>query len=347
MSDVVEQIVARYGGRASEGRAHFEVAGVRLRAQILVSSGVSDTLLVTALVGALPRLLLRHEVSSDRSAKRWRLVREVQLGDPAFDDRVFIDTRLPDDTARHLLGRSDTRAAVLGVLAVAHEIRFDESGLEVHYVCGNDPDLGRACAVVEAAAALARTVPSDAARFGSGPSWLDRLAVLAVVGSVAGCVAFALLAALADVAWAPVDGWTAGAMGAGASVIAWLPLALVLVALVWGRSDALRAIPLVLVLSAVFCAPLGPALVLGINGALDRAPARDYVLAVRASYAGESDGDPYVSATFADFRDPSDTITLRFEGDHAAAPGARVALRVHDGALGLPWIESASLLSGP
>ncbi|MFO0686315.1 MAG: hypothetical protein U0234_29905 [Sandaracinus sp.] len=347
MDDVVTQIAARYGGRFAEGRAHAEIAGVRLRAQTLVSSGVSDTFLVTALVGPLPRLLLRHEVSSDRSAKRWRLVREVQLGDPAFDDRVFIDTRLPDDAARHLLGHGDTRAAVLRALAVAHEIRFDESGLEVHYVCGNDPDLGRASAVVEAAAALARALPRDAARFASDRPWIDRLAVPAILGSVAGCVAFALVAAFADMAWAPVDGWTAGALGAAASMIAWLPLALVLVALVWGRSDALRAIPLVLVLSAVFCAPLGLALVLGLNGALDRAPARDYVLPVRASHAGESDGEPYVSATFADFRDPEGTITLRFEGDHAAGPGARVALRVHDGALGLPWIESASLLDGP
>lgn len=347
MDDVVTQIAARYGGRFAEGRAHFEIAGMRLRAQIVVSSGVSDTFLVTALVGALPRLLLRHEVSSDRSAKRWRLVREVQLGDPAFDDRVFIDARLPDEVVRHLLGKTETRAAVLRALEVAHEIRLDESGLEVHYACGSDPDLERVKAVVESAAALARALPHDATRFAAPAPIVDRLAVPAIVGASVGCVALTVAAVMADALWAPADGWTAVALGGGVSIVLWLPAVLALAGLLWGRSDALRAIPAAAIVSLVLFAPLGPALVLGLNGALDGAPARDYVLPVQTSHVGESDGDPYVSATFADFRDPEGTITLRFEGDRAAAPGARVALRVHDGALGLPWIESASLFAGP
>lgn len=63
-----------------------------------------------------PLIELRTETATDAAHKQKRLVREVQLGIPSFDRRVFVDNRCSDEEVRRLLSHEDARAAVLLLL---------------------------------------------------------------------------------------------------------------------------------------------------------------------------------------------------------------------------------------
>jgi hypothetical protein len=133
-------------------------------------------------------------------------------------------------------------------------------------------------------------------------------------------------------------------LGLAISLALWLALALVVLLAIRGRSDAHRLLPIAIVVPALLTFPLGPTGLVLANAMLDASPDIEHVLEPLESHVGESDGDPYVWVRFRSFRDPTESLDLRFEGDHVPNAHARVHLFTHEGALGFPWIVHATLV---
>jgi hypothetical protein len=74
---------------------------------------------------------LRHETDGDVRGKEIGINREVQIGDPAFDENIYIDTPSDDRVVQAIFADSDARAAVLELLEkdVSSIIIDDKTGL--------------------------------------------------------------------------------------------------------------------------------------------------------------------------------------------------------------------------
>ena len=110
------------------------------------------------------KIKLRREEPDDKDHKAAGINREFQTGDPAFDERVYIDTDSEDEVIRAVLASPDARAAALDLL------RKDCSSILVDDNAGNitlsiveftkrAPDQARAERLVENLARLARALP--------------------------------------------------------------------------------------------------------------------------------------------------------------------------------------------
>lgn len=134
----------------------------------------------------LPHVLLRRERASDRMGKQLGFNREVQLGDPAFDDAAYIDTAESDEVVRALLERPDVRAAVLAVLATGYRVEMSPNGLRATLIQAKLSPIDaaavpRALAALEALAPLLPSVdPSSIGR----PHWSRTSATIGVPLSV-------------------------------------------------------------------------------------------------------------------------------------------------------------------
>jgi hypothetical protein len=122
----------------------------------------------------LPYVLVRRERAADRLGKRLGFNREVQLGDPAFDDAAFIDTVVSDDVVRRLFERAEVREAVIAVLATGYGVDLSPEGVKAFRLIGKLSPID-APTVPTAVAALERLAPLlpavDTAQHGK-PHWL-------------------------------------------------------------------------------------------------------------------------------------------------------------------------------
>ena len=123
---------------------------------------------------AFPYVLVRRERAADRLGKRLGFNREVQLGDPAFDEAAFIDTVVSDDVVRRLFERAEVREAVIAVLATGYGIDFSPEGVKAFRLLSKLAPID-APTVPAAVAALERLAPLlpalDTAEHGK-PHWL-------------------------------------------------------------------------------------------------------------------------------------------------------------------------------
>src|SRR5262249_19632846 len=81
----------------------------------------------------MPRMLLRPERGRDRFGKAVFLNREVQSGDPAFDDRIYIETDEPAETVRRALESVKVREAIGALLPKVGAFGFAREGIKVAY----------------------------------------------------------------------------------------------------------------------------------------------------------------------------------------------------------------------
>lgn len=98
-----------------------------------VERGAADAEGVTELVITLPKTTnvqatFTFEGTTERLVKIFR--KEIQTGDPLFDDHVHIKTDTPDATER-LLGSEDLRAIVEGVVAEGGAVEIDGTSVKV------------------------------------------------------------------------------------------------------------------------------------------------------------------------------------------------------------------------
>lgn len=125
-------VAAAYGLREAGEQITVVEQGVTLRATLYISSGTVDGYTLEALGRAFPAVTFTVEGESDRTAKALRLDVEPQVGDPPFDDRVYVDTTLDEPLVQRLLASPDARRAVAWLLASqVRAVKLGPHGLEV------------------------------------------------------------------------------------------------------------------------------------------------------------------------------------------------------------------------
>jgi hypothetical protein len=135
---------------------------------------------------------LQRETGHDVRAKEMGINREVEVGDPAFDGKIYIDSRCEDEVIRALLADPEARAAVLGILELeAVRIILDDkkgrvSLLIVEFTKRN-PDAARAERMLDGLVRLVDALPPiEAQAEKRAPDWFWHAiiagAILAVFG---------------------------------------------------------------------------------------------------------------------------------------------------------------------
>ncbi len=287
---------------------------------------------------ALPLIQLRPETRADRLGKALRIDREIQTGDEAFDQLVYVESDLPDERHARLLADPLVREAVRDLIesgvSVIHLGRpGNPLGVEVPAAdAAPDPDrldhLRLALGRLAHALPTFQTIPEGNAPYGQG------LVVFALLSVSLGLMAVGLVNALYPV----LDG------DALYRVVATVSLIVCVIGfglVVWrlrGRARSLRQLSVMAMLCPPLAAELAFSGILLINGCMDGQRTAHRARVVRTWTSSGSKSTTYY-AELADWGGEPDPIELRVRwSDHARLiAGHEVRLVVGHGRLGLPW----------
>jgi hypothetical protein len=291
----------------------------------------------------LPSIWIRPEQAAERLGKAMGLHREVQLGDPAFDDAAFIASNAPDDLVREALAAPAVRGAVLQILGLGYQVEMSPEGLRATRMqLGMSPfDPAPVPEALRALAVMLAGLPRvDPARL-THPR-ISRAMTPAVVALIGSMVVFGLFMGAVPALQPPVNDLSSlEAMAAG-----FLPWLLV----VFGLSRALRGRPFALtelVVSSLFsligvCALTATGLFL-VNARLDGSPAETHV--TRVLWVAGRDSEARVEPW-----DPTRTwqkISVPRAVHRTLRKGDALEVDVHPGALGWPWLSDVRKVAKP
>lgn len=329
---------AERGGLYTGREAEFELAGRRVfvNAYYVSRSFVRVNLRMPA--GPMPWVTLYPEGAFQRLGKTLGINREVQLGDAAFDDAVYVDAaEKSDDHVRALLAPPAVRSALRELLALGYKVEFSPKGVAAFQVIyasmavdgTHAPQIAAALQRIVDAAPRFEAGALTPARgfFGTGP-----MAVIAA-GVGAGVALMVVGGTMLDRGEALDASAAAPMLAAGGAL--WVAFVVGLLFAVRGTSSAFAKL-LVGAFIGLVTLPAGAAVMLGgLNRALDASPAEVHAVTVRRVY-GRSH-TLYVDSWRAG-RDEEQLTTTHefFERVHV---GNRVEVRVRAGRFGWPWVE--------
>lgn len=311
--------------------------GVEVRYELLVDSGTVVGCVVSAeLASGLDAnqhlaLTLRRETRDDVHDKHRGQTVELQLGVPAFDDAVFIDTNASEAEARRVLATPERRQAVLRLIEQAAPVSFTGDRVSAKLHTRNHTRLFDARLLTEVGSSLA---PLAAVGQLEGPAqprrgrWLETLGLVAVI--TGGFALFASAHVSGSALLAPLGAGTLGALSA------WLALAPLIGTLTAGDSGSgqrSRRVRGLLALAVGLWLGTG---LLGFNAALDDAAMqRESGQVLERAAAEDDDGDWTTTVSWADGRHERLSLKDKLE------VGQRVERRWHPG-LFLRWGETVS-----
>ncbi len=286
----------------------------------------------------LPHVLIRRERASDRLGKRMGFNREVQLGDPTFDDAAFIDTAEADDVVRSLLQRPDVRAGVLAVLATGYHVAMSPAGLRGTLILrGMRPiDPTAVPGAVAALEALAPLLPSMPPTTLGKPHWNRSPAAIFVPLAISmGCFMF-MGAAAAVVHPLASRGDIASAFMAGGAV--WVAAVVALFFFLRGGTRSLGQFVLAAFLLLIGVPTAGTLLTIIANSAFDGSPGvshRTHVLALPKNQKKSN------QVTVASWRPDHDELFVGVPRSRLKdmKVGDSMEVVTHEGAFGWEWID--------
>lgn len=296
-----------------------------------------------------PRVTLRRETELDRFGKGLRLNREVQTGDPRFDDGVYIESDAADADVAAVLGDGRGRRAAMELLELGFkQVVLHDRG---HTLTATYPvpdfsllDPVRLRPAAEHLRTIARTLP----RF-SGPLVRPRLWTRSTV-CVTGSALFTC-AALFTMPWVksayPPITYDASATGILVGLGAWVVGLPLLVLLLRGRANSLRIFMIcaVLLLAGL---PLGViTTAAGVNGALDQARPVEHRTQVLGTRAVRNKSSTTYYVILAGWHDKK-SVELKVSGSfiNLVESGSRVVVTVGPGYFGWEWLQRVGL-DGP
>ena len=316
------------------GELNFERDGRRVTVALEVSSGSVVGLLVKIHDHDWPRITFRREKKSDKASKDSGMNVEVQTGDFAFDELVYIESAYGQDVLGPFLADAKLRAAIMKPIAdFDRQLVFTANGLTVKAKL-DFLAVDRFVPLFESLLALARIFPSLPAGAKPGPE----RGVILMVASWLGFLASGLWPLLMMPFGDPVT-WSLRWVGLGLGLVAGVGAVPVVRAYTRGHSRSTHffygtslalvpTLPLAFMSAAVF-----------FNAALDRSPAEDLsgVVDEFLGWAGEDDQNARVvvkwnSGTLEKLDVPS-------TGRSGVGKGDRLHATRRSGALGFPWWE--------
>ncbi|WAS98122.1 hypothetical protein [Nannocystis punicea] len=283
-----------------------------------------------------PRIVLRAEGALERGAKAVGLSRELQLGDPAFDAAVYVESEAPEALVARVLADPAARAAAAALVrGPAGEVQLGEGRVTARLSAAQLEQPAAAHELVASLRALAAAmaVPKDMPTRGE-------LVRRRAVGHIFG-IAFAWLLTLGlavllrppqVLAWGPVF----GALGLGG--LLWLlvcaPLGLVL----RGAPDSLRWFALAAGAFLLTTPFAGMKLALWANAALDKGP--EVAVRLPVTLVDRSETLVLIDVVGLESGRTSTRLAVpmdRVFGTLPKAPGSLI-LTTGEGALGWPWL---------
>lgn len=310
-----------YAGASS---LSFHDADRRVTLSYSLNSGTVDGLEFSIGIATTPSITLRGETYTDRKGKDRGLNREVQVGDPAFDDRVYIECDSTDEGVLRVL-RPEVRAAILALFDLSiSEIQLSDRRASFSIATSDSHDIFEPAHIerfLDASRGLSfipptRDVPAD--NTGGGVGALIVLAtIVAVPAMIATSVNFPTERLTLQFLGAVV-GWTIWFLSRGAIARASDGHSRSYRTYLFRVSVAFLGLPLMTI-----------ALLVGANGAFDRRPERVRRGVVTSITKGE-DEEIHVR-----FEDGTTLSTMRFTGFAEVGSAARGSF--HPGALGVEW----------
>jgi hypothetical protein len=285
--------------------------------------------------GPYPWVTLHPEGAFERLGKSLQLNREVQLGDAAFDDAVYLDTvEKSDERVREVLASEGVRAAVRELLTMGYRVQLSSRGVEAYRIEYAARPLGEVGAT--RALELIGRIADEAPRFDTSalepePRFLNQRVYFVMGGSIA----FGLMiGAMASVGDATLDSADVGkAILLGASL--WVAFVIALLGLVRGTSQAFARLLTGAFVGLLVLPLAGGAALLTINQRLDTSPAEERVVTILRMHRKEH--DLHVASWREGRREEQLDVSGAFF--RQLNIGDRVKVRVHAGRLGWPWVE--------
>jgi hypothetical protein len=313
----------------------IEVQRGRYTYSISVGEEHGNTPFVIFLVATppLPVIGFRREGDYERVAKSTGLDVEVQTGDPAFDQRVYIESDAPAPSVQAALASPHARAAIVELLDGGVKLGFGDAGIRA--VRSGQFDVQTLRRMLACLERVAEALPSFSAgqRAGRSFPWFG-VALFGVLLS-GGALTLPLIGRdlypTLSVALPPL-------LGLGLGMALFLPLELGAFLKLRGRSTTLRDLAVVTVVLLEWCMPLGPCAVWLANGVLDGSPptTRNGV----SEGCSEDDDGPmgYLKLRLAD--------GTRFRMRVSSCKGyglhdGPLKVTTHAGALGFEWVAKA------
>ncbi len=288
-----------------------------------------------------PWVLLRRENWADRLGKRLRINREVQTGDAAFDDAVYLESDASDADVARVLGAPEVRRRILQLFAQGcQQVSINDGGPRLAVTrdpqASLDASAVRAtcqdCSIIAAGLPSFRGAASRPPRWVSGPVAMVASAVAAFGGFVAASSAYEDYYPLGSEAI-----WAGVMVGLGA----WLVTMPLVGALVRGRSGSFRVFAACFFLLLIALPLAGVGLAIGLNGKLDDAAATEQRARVtsRSSKKLKSGTSYYVQVEgWQDAHAPV-IVPVSSEVYASVREGEDVVVRIGRGRFGWEWLQ--------
>lgn len=315
----------------AEGPVELRLAcdGVEIVASLSINSGaVMGIDLVTA-SRDLPQMRLVREDAEHVEAKGTGLVREVRVGDAAFDDAVYIESEAADDAVRVVFASPAVRSATMGLLGLAEQITVGATTISLYVAKAASPfEPSRLRALVRWLRVLAGAPRPLVTRYAAEPLRVTTTRTLVLL-----LVPLGILFLVIGLGYyTPAEARGGVLSGVGGLVLMGV-LQPVLTAIFRGRSTSHRELFLVRVVSLV----AGPLLVVGVlitlNGVLDRSPERLELLKIER-VAEDSEDDAVLQVTAVDAQGKRHQHGFKTT---SVAAAARVVIGRRSGAFGWEW----------
>jgi hypothetical protein len=276
---------------------------------------------------------LRPETALDRNAKARGLARELELGDPAFDDHVWVGGTVPDAEAKRLLERPKTREAVRELLeGECVRVRVTGDAVTVRWLCsGGVVDTGAVLDGLERALEVARAGGPRGQPAPQHGEWVPGLAMFVFLASVG--YSWFVFSDTSPAPWLPLLGVAGGALCG-------LALRGPIARLVRGDAESRPRYAFASLLAAVGLGLFGGVFVTHLNAALDDAPSETLNGHV-ASVSRLNSSQAVVEVAWADGTTSRHLLHDRPIGLRRSnfTEGDSVRLVRHPGALGAAWEE--------
>jgi hypothetical protein len=319
---------APYAGAATlEAEAH----GMRLSIGLLFDSGVVEGASFRVTGRTWPRVVLRRETEEDRVAKTEGLTRELQTGDAAFDEKVFVASDAPELDLRRLLESAERRSAVLSLLAFGERVVFAEDGIHarVHERHALEPDWVQQH-VLPHLRTLADGPPLSAEEGRTPHERLER--TLLALGVAALVSTFVGWTGLGTTGLLDAGRFWLGLLGGGFGLLLLFPAVRVLRWIVRGHSRAHDQFPVGAASLFLILTGWGSLLPMVLNATVDGEPRRP-VKGVVTSIGGGDDASVVAHVRWDDGSNDDEIVVLR----PLAKVGDRVRAVQRRGLLGWRW----------
>ncbi|MFT3713093.1 MAG: hypothetical protein QM817_36020 [Archangium sp.] len=286
---------------------------------------------------ALPWVTVYPEKGVDKWGKVIGLNKEVQTGDPLFDEMAYVDSLENEESVKRLLA-PDVRAAVGALLALGFKVQFSAAGIDAFQVLHafttlKDFQWG---AAGRALVALEKVVPRFEGVSPTAPG--SKKAVALVVGILAVTAAgFIGAAALGDQLGSSLDGVASLGLVLAAALVLWTVMLFGLAALVRGQSNAMRWLVTAAVISLFGVPVFGGTCAVWLNQALDDAPATTQETQIFRKYSSKNGQSFTVNGWDGQPGRPS--IDSCWKHYQQYQVGDTVTLTIHPGKFGIRWAE--------